>query len=183
MKLLPNLVKILLLMSVFCASPIFAESGLKVTTIDDFQKWVETRILCQKTPYKTKENDMDFGQKMKALGFVPKINLDEESGIYDGKVLIQKPMIIHGFLLKEISFYMDSGIGFYALVEASSDDLTKLIKDKKLNKYSSKRSKDHTQYVFPTSKPDSDGLTPEGIVINKTKNKNINQIGCQQFDY
>lgn len=183
MLLRSNILNKMFLLIILFAPPVFAVSSLQITNIGDFEKWVEARILCQKSPYQTQETDKNFPEKMKTLGFKPMINLDDESGIYDGKVVIKKPVTIYGKKLKEISFYMDSGIGFYASIEASPNELVKWVKAKKLNKYPSQQNIGDSLYVFPTIKPDADGLTPEGIVINKTKNKNITQIGCQQFDY
>lgn len=158
----------------------------KINTVEAFQVWVEKSILCKEVVQDIFVTDDNFVKQMQQLRFTVDMDLDKESGIYEGEVVTNSIPVIFNFKLQKISFYQDRGKGFYAFVEASPEQLKQVVMDSKLDQYSIGNEQENVIYTFLTGKPVKEnpyGIGSKGIVISRTDQSGISRIGCQQFDY
>lgn len=165
---------------------VHAEETKEIGTVEVFQAWAETGVLCKDSAQDKTITDDNFVKQMQQLKFTVDMDVDKESGIYEGQVITDNIPVIFGFKLQKISFYQDSGKGFYAFVEASPKQLKQVVIDSKLDQYPIVNKQENVIYTFLTGKPVKEnpyGIESKGIVISKTDQSSISRIGCQQFDY
>lgn len=175
-----------LFISIYC-SFVYAASDVDIKTNDNFQTWVNAKILCQSTTNEVPIYDKKFIDQLHKLGFIMELDIDEETNSYDGVITIPNSSIrISEFVVNKVTFSRDSGTEFSAYISTKPSYLVDLLKIKGLIKYPLLMEDDDALFTFLTTKPSKNlpyGIENKGIVIKATDTDGIFSIGCRVFDY
>ncbi len=156
---------------------------------DGFQKWIAARIMCQSYPYVPMEMDKKFGRFAREAGMslsTKKTN-DSLTGILTPKV--DNTFTLYDVNMEGAFFHIDEKEHyFYARVKASPQDFFSVIARRQLNQYEYKeiQNDNNILHIFPTSRPTRYApLGQEGsaVVIRKTDQDGMIEIGCKQINY
>ncbi len=156
---------------------------------DGFQKWIAARIMCQNYPYVPMEMDKKFARFAKEAGVTLSTKKTNQS--LTGTLIpkADNTFTLYDKNMEQALFYIDEKEHyFYARVKASPQDFLPVIARRQLDKYEYRETQNDSNilHMFPTSRPTRYApLGQEGaaVIIRKTDQEGIIEVGCKQINY
>ncbi|BAV98449.1 hypothetical protein [Lysobacter enzymogenes] len=144
----------------------------------DFEAWVAANASCQ-GDYIADLQDAQFAQRLLASG----VRVSEDSGIGEigvggGTLTPDKPIRLHGFPVKQVTYYYDSGAMFAVLVEADAAQARAAVGAKPLPQV----YRPDYQDGVPTAAASEDVPMPDIQFVRPGKQPGTQEIGCVGFD-
>jgi len=144
----------------------------------DFEAWVAANASCQ-GDYIADLQDAQFAQRLLASG----VRVSEDSGIGEigvggGTLTPGQPIRLHGFPVKQVTYYYDSGAMFAVLVEAGAEQARAAVGTKPLPQ----AYRPDYQDGVPTAPASEDVPMPDIQFVRAGKQPGTQEIGCVGFD-
>lgn len=144
----------------------------------DFEAWVAANAACQ-GDYIADLQDAQFAQRLRAAGVA--VSADSgigEAGVGAGTLTPGRPIRLHGFAVKQVDYFYDSGAKFAAVVEASAEQARAAIGAKPLP---AAYRGEYAEGV-PTAPPSEDVPMPDIRFVRAGEQPGTQEIGCAGFD-
>ncbi|QWP75718.1 hypothetical protein J5226_19220 [Lysobacter sp. K5869] len=144
----------------------------------DFEKWIAANAGC-KGDYIADLQDAQFAQRLREAG----VDIGEDSsvgevGVGSGTLKPGRPARLHGFPVKQVTYFFDSGAMFAVQVEASAEQARAAIGAKPLPAV---YREEYTEGV-PTAEASENVPMPDIQFVRAGEQPGTQEIGCAAFD-
>ncbi|MFK3648954.1 hypothetical protein ACI2IY_11030 [Lysobacter enzymogenes] len=144
----------------------------------DFEAWIAANASC-KGDYIADLQDAQFAQRLRAAG----VGISDDAsvgevGVGSGTLTPARPVRLHGFAVRQVSYYFDSGAMFAVQVDASAEQARAAIGAQALPAV----YRDDYREGVPTAAASEDVPMPDIQFVRAGKQPGTQEIGCAAFD-